>query len=40
LDAKRKMSQNRSLEDRAGVVEGLSQSDHPADLQVAALVPQ
>jgi transcriptional regulator len=40
LDAKRKMSQNRSLEDRVGVAEGLSKSDNPTDQQVAALVPR
>lgn len=38
IDGKRKMSQNRSAEDRAGVIEGLSQSDNPQDIVVANLV--
>jgi transcriptional regulator len=37
---KRKMSQNRSAEDRAGVIEGLSGSDNPQDVVVASLVPR
>jgi transcriptional regulator len=37
---KRKMSQNRSAEDREGVIEGLSQSDNPQDVVVASLVPR
>jgi transcriptional regulator len=40
IDGKRKMSQNRSAEDRAGVIEGLSQSDNPDDTVVANLVPR
>mgnify|MGYP001124256073 CR=1 FL=1 len=39
LDAKRKMSQNRKLEDRAGVIAGLSTSDRAGDREVAALIP-
>ena len=38
LDAKRKMSQNRSAEDRAGVIEGLSASDRAEDRHVASLM--
>jgi transcriptional regulator len=40
IEGKRKMSQNRSAEDRAGVIEGLSQSDNPQDVVVAGLVPR
>jgi transcriptional regulator len=40
LGGKRKMSQNRSAEDRAGVIEGLSRSDNPQDVVVASLVPR
>lgn len=40
LEGKRKMSQNRSAADRAGVVEGLAASDHPADRLVAAIIDQ
>jgi transcriptional regulator len=39
LVAKRKMSQNRSTEDRAGVVRGLSESGCPVRRSVAALIP-
>jgi len=39
LDAKRKMSQNRKLEDRAGVIAGLSTSDRASDREVAAMIP-
>ena len=39
LDAKRKMSQNRKLEDRAGVIAGLSTSDRAGDREVAAMIP-
>lgn len=39
MEGKRKMSQNRNAEDRAGVVEGLSQSGDPQDVVVADLVP-
>jgi transcriptional regulator len=38
LIAKRKMSQNRSTEDRAGVVRGLSESGCPLQARVAALI--
>lgn len=38
LDAKRKMSQNRPAEDRAGVIAGLSGSDDPRDHAVAGLI--
>ena len=38
IDAKRKMSQNRKLEDRVGVVAGLSDSDDPVDREVAAMI--
>jgi transcriptional regulator len=39
LMAKRKMSQNRSTEDRAGVARGLSDSGCPIQRRVAALIP-
>jgi transcriptional regulator len=39
LDGKRKMSQNRNAEDRAGVAAGLAASDSAADRAVAALIP-
>jgi transcriptional regulator len=39
LEGKRKMSQNRSAADRAGVIEGLSGSDRPEDRVVASLIP-
>jgi transcriptional regulator len=39
LDGKSKMSQNRRLDDRAGVVAGLGASADPIDRQVAAMVP-
>ncbi|GCC47342.1 hypothetical protein chiPu_0031545 [Chiloscyllium punctatum] len=39
IDAKKKMSQNRKLEDRAGVIAGLGESDNPHDREVAALIP-
>ncbi|KRE16885.1 transcriptional regulator [Bosea sp. Root381] len=39
LEGKRKMSQNRSPADRAGVIEGLSTSERPSDRHVATLVP-
>ena len=39
LDGKRKMSQNRSAADRAGVAAGLAASDRAADHAVAALIP-
>lgn len=40
LHGKRKMSQNRSAEDRAGVAEGLAASDSAADRVVADLIPR
>jgi len=40
LDGKRKMSQNRNLADRAGVINGLSESHRPEARIVAALIPQ
>jgi transcriptional regulator len=40
LEGKRKMSQNRNPEDRAGVVAGLADSDNAADQVVAALIPR
>jgi transcriptional regulator len=39
IDAKKKMSQNRKLEDRAGVIAGLDASDRPSDREVAAMIP-
>ncbi|QOZ28948.1 FMN-binding negative transcriptional regulator [Bradyrhizobium sp. CCBAU 51753] len=39
LDAKKKMSQNRKAEDRAGVIAGLGASDNPGDREVAAMIP-
>ncbi|MBP0444800.1 FMN-binding negative transcriptional regulator [Roseomonas sp. SSH11] len=39
LEGKRKMSQNRSAEDRAGVAAGLAASDRPSDRATAALIP-
>jgi transcriptional regulator len=38
LEGKRKMSQNRSAEDRAGVAAGLAASDRPSDRAAAALI--
>ena len=40
LEGKRKMSQNRSAEDRAGVAAGLAASDRAGDREAAALVPK
>ena len=40
IDAKRKMSQNRSAEDRAGVADGLAASDSALDRAVAGLIPK
>ncbi|MXP62010.1 FMN-binding negative transcriptional regulator [Roseomonas sp. M0104] len=40
LEGKRKLSQNRSAEDRAGVRAGLAASDDAADRAVAALIPR
>ena len=39
IEGKRKMSQNRSVEDRLGVHSGLSASDRASDHVVAALIP-
>lgn len=39
IDAKRKMSQNRTIEDRVGVAKGLAASDLEADRTVADLIP-
>ncbi len=39
LDGKQKMSQNRNLADRAGVIAGLSGSDRPEDRTVASMIP-
>lgn len=39
LDGKRKMSQNRNVADRTGVIEGLSKSDRPEDRAVASMIP-
>jgi transcriptional regulator len=39
LDGKRKLSQNRSAEDRVAVAAGLAASEHPADRALAPLVP-
>jgi transcriptional regulator len=39
IEGKRKMSQNRSAEDRAGVTAGLAASDRASDRAVAALIP-
>jgi len=40
LVAKRKMSQNRSAEDRAGVARGLAESGCPIHRRVASLIPR
>lgn len=40
IEGKRKMSQNRSAADRAGVAEGLAASDDMNDRAVAGLIPQ
>ncbi|MDE3103698.1 MAG: FMN-binding negative transcriptional regulator [Acidobacteriota bacterium] len=40
LEAKRKYNQNRSAEDRAGVIAGLRASDDPAKAAVASLMQQ
>ncbi|MBO1073841.1 FMN-binding negative transcriptional regulator [Roseomonas marmotae] len=40
LEGKRKMSQNRSEADRAGVAAGLAASQDPADRAVAPLIPR
>ncbi len=39
LEGKRKMSQNRSAADRAGVAAGLTASDRASDRAAAALIP-
>jgi transcriptional regulator len=38
LDGKRRMSQNRNPPDRAGVINGLSESNRPEDQIVASLI--
>jgi transcriptional regulator len=40
LEAKRKMSQNRSAEDRSGVIAGLAASEDPLDRAVAEIMPK
>lgn len=40
IDAKRKMSQNRNAEDRAGVMSGLAASADPLDRAAGALIPE
>lgn len=40
IDAKRKMSQNRNPEDRAGVAAGLAGSDDPLDRAAARAMPE
>jgi transcriptional regulator len=40
LVGKRKLSQNRSAADRAGVAQGLAQSEHLAERLVGELIPQ
>jgi transcriptional regulator len=40
LEGKRKMSQNRSAADRAGVAAGLAASDAAEDREVGGLIPQ
>ena len=39
IEGSRKMSQNRSAQDRAGVAEGLAASDRMTDREVARLIP-
>lgn len=39
IEGKRKMSQNRSAEDRAGVAAGLAASEHSSDRAAAVLIP-
>ena len=39
LQGKRKMSQNRNAQDRAGVAEGLGSSEHAQDREVGRLIP-
>jgi transcriptional regulator len=39
IEGKRKMSQNRSVEDRAGVAAGLAASERPSDRAAAFLIP-
>ena len=39
LEGKRKLSQNRSAADRAGVAQGLAQSERPMERLVAAQIP-
>ena len=39
LEGKRKLSQNRSAADRAGVAQGLAQSERPTERLVAEQIP-
>ncbi len=39
IEGKRKMSQNRNAQDRAGVATGLAESERPMDRFVATLIP-
>jgi transcriptional regulator len=39
LDGKRKMSQNRSAAERAGVIRGLAATDRASDHDVARIIP-
>lgn len=40
IDAKKKMSQNRNVDDRKGVAVGLATSDQAGDRHAAALIPE
>jgi transcriptional regulator len=40
IEGKRKLSQNRGAEDRAGVAAGLAASEIPADQEVSKLIPR
>jgi transcriptional regulator len=40
IEGKRKLSQNRPAEDRAGVAAGLAATDRAKDQEVAALIPR
>ncbi len=40
IDAKRKLSQNRSPADRAGIIQGLSTSNRPEDRVIASMIPK
>lgn len=39
IEGKRKMSQNRSAADRAGVAAGLAASEHASEREAATLIP-